>query len=242
MATAKDIWDTLSQVDVSDHVEEKGPEGRKLSYLSWGWAWATLMNHYPQASYEFREFAREDGTLTDILQYPINDTASVHCTVTIDEVSRSMWLPVMDYRNNAIPAPDALAISNSKMRALVKCLGLFGLGFSLYIGDDLPNPNKDEGSQGKSKKPEPKKKAAPRKDPPKEDPTKKANGASSTIFATFDVFAEGCDTTAKLRDFWHANRNELTKLEKEYPEEYAKILEMFSRKKKELNEAEGMEV
>ena len=236
MATAKDIWDKLSKIDVSEHVEKKN----NLSYLPWAWAWGTLMKSYPQATYEFREFAREDDTITDILQYPANGTASVHCTVTIDEVSRSMWLPVMDYRNNAIADPDARAISDTRMRCLVKCIGMLGLGFYLYAGEELPEPAAGEPEKNRKRNGEPGKGEKKPKAPA--TPTKKANGASSTIFATFDVFAEGCDTTAKLRDFWHANRNELTKLEKEYPEEYAKILEMFSRKKKELNEAEGMEV
>jgi len=47
MANAREIWDTLSKIDVSDHVEHKGG----LSYLSWAWAWGTLMEYYPEAEY-----------------------------------------------------------------------------------------------------------------------------------------------------------------------------------------------
>ena len=33
--TYKDVWDTLSKIDCSDHIEKK----MNLSYLSWAWAW-----------------------------------------------------------------------------------------------------------------------------------------------------------------------------------------------------------
>ena len=44
----------------------------------------------------------------------------------------------MDNRNNAVSSPNAREISDARMRCLVKCLALFGLGFSLYAGEDLP--------------------------------------------------------------------------------------------------------
>ena len=233
MATAKEIWETLSQIDVSEHIEEKGD--RKLSYLSWSWAWATLMGAYPQATYEFREFARGDGTLTDILQYPHHDTASVHCTVTIDDVSRSMWLPVMDYRNNAIAAPDARAISDTKMRCLVKCLAMHGLGLMLYQDfSDLPDPEKT--NQPKKAKKETQKRESDKK------VAKKEVTIEDGILNTFTTFSEGGDQTEKLRDFWKANAGELKKLEKSHPDAYARILKMFSEKKKELEKNEEEEM
>ena len=33
--TYKDVWETLSKVDCSEHIEKK----MNLSYLSWAWAW-----------------------------------------------------------------------------------------------------------------------------------------------------------------------------------------------------------
>lgn len=118
-----DIWQKLSAVDVSRHVEKKG----NLSYLSWAWAWGTLMEHYPEAEFEMGSTQSEpDGSVT------------VWCVVRIGDCARDMWLPVMDHRNNAIEKPDAREISDARMRCLVKCLALFGLGFSLYAGEDLP--------------------------------------------------------------------------------------------------------
>lgn len=50
--TYKDVWETLSKVDVSKHTEEK----MKLTYLSWSRMWNLLMDNYPQAQYEFVDF------------------------------------------------------------------------------------------------------------------------------------------------------------------------------------------
>ena len=119
--TSADIWQTLSKIDVSDHIEKKND----LSYLSWAWAWGILMEHYPDATYEFLE-----------PETHVNGSMTVFCQVTINKTTRLMWLPVMDFRNKAIPHPDAFAINTAKMRCLVKCLGMLGLGHKIYAGED----------------------------------------------------------------------------------------------------------
>jgi len=119
--TSADIWQTLSKIDVSDHIEKKN----NLSYLSWAWAWGILMENYPDATYEFLE-----------PETHINGSMTVFCQVSINKTTRLMWLPVMDYKNKAIPNPDAFAINTAKMRCLVKCLALFGLGHYIYAGED----------------------------------------------------------------------------------------------------------
>ena len=102
-----EVWKTLSAIDVSEHTEKKNG----LTYLSWAWAWGVLMKHYPEAIYEFpAQEVHLDGTVT------------VHCNVHIGNCVRSMWLPVMDYKNIAIKNPDARKISDTKMRCLVKNL------------------------------------------------------------------------------------------------------------------------
>ena len=119
----KDIWQKLSAIDCSAHVEKKN----SMNYLSWAWAWATLMEHYPEAQYSF-----------DAPQVFPDQTQMVFCTVNIGECSRRMWLPVMDHRNKAIQNPDAFATNTAMMRCLVKCLALYGLGHYIYAGEDLP--------------------------------------------------------------------------------------------------------
>ena len=133
------IWNTLSQIDVNEHTEKKG----RFTYLSWTWAWATLMQHYPYATYEFQpNEIHGDGTVT------------THCTVTIqianDDVGRripgtagfglshSMWLAVTDHNNRPIKNPSASDIANNKMRCLVKTLAMFGLGHYIFAGESLP--------------------------------------------------------------------------------------------------------
>ena len=127
------IWKTLSSLDVNDKTEKKGT----LTFLSWAWAWCELMKHYPQATYTFTEWEYPDGTFKDVLIYD-DKTCSVECELRIEEVSRKMWLPVMDYKNNAVPNPSARQISDTKMRCLVKCISMFGLGHYIYAGEDVP--------------------------------------------------------------------------------------------------------
>ena len=122
------VWATLSKVNCNKHV--KGKNG--LNYLSWAWAYGILMEHYPDATYEFREF---DGS--DVLYYK-NGTGSVHCSITIEGKTKSMWLAIFDYKNAAIVNPSSVQIANSKMRCLTKCMAMFGLGHYIYANEDLP--------------------------------------------------------------------------------------------------------
>ena len=222
---AKEIWEKLSQVDVSDHVEQK----MGLSYLSWAWAYGTLMEHFPDAKFAFREFTRPDGTITDAMEYP-NKTASVHCTVEIGEVSRSIWLPVMDNRNRAIPDPDARAISDAKMRALVKCIALHGLGHYIFAGEDLPPEKKGD--------PIPEESNEAAESTEKSTENKNDPGADGATLAIYSTFCEECKSMKELKEFWTKNAGELKKLEKQNPETYKKILELFSNKKSKLMEQE----
>ncbi len=123
---AGQIWQKLASIDLSSQTDKKG----KLTYLSWAWAWGSLMNHYPNTVYEFSDRTFPDGSM------------EVTCQVTITEsdqsVTRSMWLAVMDNRNGSIQNPNSTDINKSKMRCLTKCLGMFGLGHYIYAGEDVP--------------------------------------------------------------------------------------------------------
>ena len=149
--TAGEIWQTLSKLNVDEHTEDRNG----LSYLSWAWAWGIMMDHYPNMSVTWHG----DGTHLDHIVYP-GGTASVACTVSIGRVNQHMWLPVMDFRHKAIANPDARAISDAKMRCMVKCFALFGLGHYIYAGEDLP-PGDDQGKnisqEAAPKSPAPKK-------------------------------------------------------------------------------------
>lgn len=132
MSFAKEVWDRLSAINVNEHTERKV----NLTYLSWSWAWATLMENYPESWFQFEEpHVYPDGTVEVRVNVCVVDGEK--------RLSRSMWLPVMDHRNNAIPNPDARRVSDTKMRCLVKCLALMGLGHYIYAGEDIPPVEKD---------------------------------------------------------------------------------------------------
>ena len=133
----REVWERLSRVDVSDHVEKKNG----LNYISWSWAWSMMCQHYPGTGYTFEETENSGGTVT------------VHCKVeVVPGVFRYMWLPVMDHRNKAIKDPDACAINKTRMRCLVKTLGMFGLGLNVYAGEDLPVGAAQEKEEEKKEK------------------------------------------------------------------------------------------
>jgi len=117
-----EIWRKLSLVPVAEYIETKNG----FDYLSWSRAWALLMNEFPEAEFCFGNnvvFADE--------------TMEVSCTVSIGEFRRTSTLAVMDYRNKAIANPSATDIQNAKQRCFVKAIALHGLGFSLYLGEQV---------------------------------------------------------------------------------------------------------
>ena len=134
-------WKTLSALNVNDDKEKKG----RFDYLSWADAWKHVQNNVEDATYE----------LLEDLVYPDN-TREVRCSVTINGVTHTMWLAVMDNINRAIQNPDAQAINKARMRCFVKAIAMHGLGLYIYQGEDLPD-ELDE-------KPKPKPKAKPKMD------------------------------------------------------------------------------
>lgn len=135
---------TLSAVDCRDKIEKKNG----LSYLSWAWAWYEVAKRYPEATYEIVKF---DG-----IPYVYDEKTGymVYTRVTIEGVTREMWLPVMDGNNRAmknepykvvtkygkeipVEAATMFDINKTIMRCLTKNLGMFGLGLALYAGEDI---------------------------------------------------------------------------------------------------------
>ena len=91
------------------------------------------MEYYPDAEYNFA-----DPVFFD------NGTCEVWVVVTISGQSRSMWLPVMDFKNKSIIGPSSREISDTRMRCLVKCLAMFGLAHYIYAGEDVPKADNRE--------------------------------------------------------------------------------------------------
>jgi len=79
----------------------------------------------------------------------------VFTSVTIEDVTHTMWLPVMDSSNKAMKSEGytydtrfkkdisvepatMFDVNKAIMRCLVKNLAMFGLGLYIYSGEDLP--------------------------------------------------------------------------------------------------------
>ncbi len=62
----------------------------------------------------------------------------VFCKVTAFGKSRTAQLPVMDFRNQAIPNPNAYQVNTSMQRCLAKAISLHEIGLYIYAGEDLP--------------------------------------------------------------------------------------------------------
>lgn len=129
-----DVFGELFTINVNDKTEKKGT----LTYLSWSFAWAEVVKRFPDVSYEIESF---NG-----LPY-IHDPETgymVFTNVTINGVTRRMWLPVMDARNKALLTATMTDINKTIMRCLTKNLAMFGLGLYIYAGEDLPEEEKAE--------------------------------------------------------------------------------------------------
>lgn len=139
-------FEKLYAINVNDKTEEK--EG--LTYLSWAWAWAEFKKVHPDATYEVKKF----GSGLPYV-YDENTGYMVFTSVTVDDLTHEMWLPVMDAHNRAmrnrpysvktkykeitVQPATMFDVNKTLMRCLVKNLAMFGLGLYIYAGEDLPD-------------------------------------------------------------------------------------------------------
>lgn len=142
-------FETLFKVNVNEHIEKKEKTG--IAYLSWTYAWAEVKKRYPNANYEVHLFGEKQ------LPYVFDEDVGymVFTSVTIEGLTHTMWLPVMDAKNKPmkseaytydtkyetnkkVEAATMTDINKAIMRCLVKNLAMFGLGLYVYSGEDLP--------------------------------------------------------------------------------------------------------
>lgn len=126
----KNYFQELYSINVNDHVEKKNG----LSYVSWVWAWAEVKKLHPDATYRIYENKDEWNYFTD------GRTCWVKTGVTINGIEHIEELPVMDYRNQSIPADKVTSFDVNKaiQRSLTKAIGRHGLALYIYAGEDLP--------------------------------------------------------------------------------------------------------
>ena len=181
-------WKTLSSLNVNDDKEKKG----QFDYLSWADAWKHVQSAVDDATYE----------LLEDLVYPDN-SREVRCSVTINGVTHTMWLAVMDYNNRAIKNPDSAAINKARMRCFVKAIAMHGLGLYIYQGEDLPDaPEEKPQKKPQKKKPEIDVSVQPQ-EPVQEEPKEGwrlmwHNGEFKDILSTAGMFSTELLQTLKL--------------------------------------------
>jgi hypothetical protein len=156
----QEIQQKLIDLNVNEYTEKK----QKLTYLSWTHAWREVLKIYPDATYniikdEFGKCYFGDPEIGYM----------VHTTVTIEKVTREMYLPVMDGANKSMKLKpytystkysgdktvDAISmfdINKTLMRCLTKNLAMFGLGLYIYAGEDLPEGEEKENKSEPAKK------------------------------------------------------------------------------------------
>lgn len=151
MCKEKNYFEILSQVDVKNKIEKKSG----ASYLTWSWAWGELLKNYPTATYEIIRYENS-------LPYVYDNATGylVSTQITIEDITREMWLPVMNGANKAmkkspydyktksgvknVEAATMFDINKTIMRCLVKNIAMFGLGLHIFAGEDMPESIPDE--------------------------------------------------------------------------------------------------
>jgi hypothetical protein len=142
----KSVFETLNAINVNDKVEKK----KDLTYLSWSYAWGEVKKVYSDATYNivFDPNTNKPYFYDETLGY------MVMTSVTIQEQTLEMWLPVMDGANQAmkheayeystrygvktVDAATMFDVNKTLMRCLTKNLAMFGLGLYIFAGEDLP--------------------------------------------------------------------------------------------------------
>lgn len=117
----------LNSINVNEFTKKKGT----LTYLSWANAVAALLAEFPTATWEIIRFDGMPFCKTELGYF-------VEVAVTINGVTRSCMLPILDHRNKPIPQPTTFDINTSQQRALTKAISFHGLGLYIYAGEDLP--------------------------------------------------------------------------------------------------------
>lgn len=136
---SKSIFNILNAVDVRDKTEEKNG----LTYLSWAWAWTEIKKIVPDATYTVYERETQYGPVN---YFTDGKTCWVKTGMTLNGLEHIEMLPVMDFRNQAIPVDKLTSTDVNKaiQRSLTKAAARHGLGLYIYAGEDLPE-NASEG-------------------------------------------------------------------------------------------------
>lgn len=133
--TEKNYFTELYDEDVAEYVEKKNG----LNYVSWAYAWKGIKEKHPTATYTIYENPDGWNYFTD------GRTCWVKTGVTIDGLEHIEYLPVMDYRNKAIPLERVTSfdVNTAIQRSLTKACARHGYGLKVYAGEDVEAATKE---------------------------------------------------------------------------------------------------
>lgn len=238
------MFNALSSLDLNDKLEKR--ENDKLSYLSWANAWAEFKAAYPSATYQV---IKNPETKLPYFTDP-NVGIMVFTEVTVDNLTHSMWLPVMDAKNKAmkltpytyqvwdsykkaytektVTAATMFDINKTLMRCLVKNLAMFGLGLYVYAGEDIPTDNTADGqNDSTTSTANTTKKAATRRTATKTTAT--AQQKSLDKYAGIRAAVNSCISQDQLASLYYQHQNEVNGNEE--------VKAIFTQRKLQLQQA-----
>lgn len=136
-------FNELNSRNVNEHVEQKNG----LNYLSWAYVQQELTKLDENFQHRFIEFPSPDvpGGEFFVPYLKTEEGYMVCAEITLFGVTKREWLPVLNYKNQAIPKGSATTfdINKSMKRSFVKCAAQFGLGNYLYLGEDAPDESEN---------------------------------------------------------------------------------------------------
>lgn len=137
----KTKFEEVYSINVNDFTEKKNG----LTYLSWAHAAREMTKAYPKWKYKIR--------MNESLGLPVFGNSEigymVYTDITVDDETKDMWLPVLDYKNQPVKNLNVFHINSSVMRCLTKNTAMFGVGLYIYAGEDLPEETQETTVQNK---------------------------------------------------------------------------------------------
>ena len=201
------MFEALSSLNLNDMCEKRND----LTYLPWSDCMDVLRSVFPSATY--RVIKNSDG-----LPYFADPNTGIMCftEVTIDGITSECFLPVMDYKNQAmkltpytyqawnsfkkcneeksVAAATMFDINKTIWRCLVKNIAIAtGIGLYIFKGEDVPSEKSLEEANAQQQAPTP---------APQPKPFDKYAGIKATI--------NGCNDVNELMSFYLDHEAEIS--------------------------------
>jgi hypothetical protein len=186
------MFEALSALNLNEFVEKRND----LTYLPWSDCFDVLRSVYPSATYKVIKNSEGLPYFTDP-----NTGIMIFTEITIDGITSECFLPVMDYKNQAmkltpytyqvwdsskktyvdkhVDAATMFDINRTVWRCMVKNIAIAtGIGLYIYKGEDVPEKSNEDTATKQQKK---------SADQPTPKPFDKYAGLKATINSAPDV-------------------------------------------------------